>query len=52
MEEGNREKAVEVFSKLIKMEPNNEEFFDVWQRLSEDIGHTKGKNIFYPIINC
>ncbi|WP_428908925.1 tetratricopeptide repeat protein [Niallia sp. Krafla_26] len=37
MEEGNREKAVEVFSKLIKLEPDNEEFFSVWQRLSEDI---------------
>ncbi len=39
MEEGNRKKAVEVFSKLIKMEPSNEEFLDVWQRLSEDIDH-------------
>lgn len=39
MEEGNREKAVEVFSKLVKMEPNNEEFLDVWQRLSEDINN-------------
>ncbi|WP_338470083.1 tetratricopeptide repeat protein [Niallia sp. XMNu-256] len=37
VEEGKREKAVEVFSELIKMEPNNEEYVDVWQRLTEDI---------------
>ena len=40
MEEGNREKAVEVFNKLIKLEPSNEEFIDVRQRLSDDISHS------------
>lgn len=39
MEEGNREKAVEVFNKLIKMDPSNEEFIDVRQRLSDDTSH-------------
>lgn len=37
IEEGDRIKAVEIFSKLIKIETNNEEYLDVWQRLSDDI---------------
>ena len=40
MEEGKQMKAVEIFNKLIKMEPSNEEFIDVWQRLSDDISHS------------
>ena len=37
MEEGKQIAAVEIFKKLLKMDPSNEEFLDVWQRLSDDI---------------
>jgi tetratricopeptide (TPR) repeat protein len=36
IEEGKRERAVEIFNKLVKKEPSNEEFLDVLQRLSDD----------------
>lgn len=36
IEEGERSKAVEIFNKLVKKHPNNEEFLDVLQRLSDD----------------
>jgi tetratricopeptide (TPR) repeat protein len=37
IEEGKKSKAVEVFNKLILMDPSNEEYQDVYQRLTEDI---------------
>ena len=37
MEEGKQIEAVEIFTKLLKMDPSNEEFLDVWQRLSDDM---------------
>lgn len=36
MEEGKQIEAVEIFTKLLKMDPSNEEFLDVWQRLTDD----------------
>ena len=38
MEEGKREQAVEIFKELLKRDPSNEEFQDVYQRLSDDFG--------------
>jgi tetratricopeptide (TPR) repeat protein len=38
MEEGKQVESVEIFTKLLKMDPSNEEFLDVLQRLSDDIG--------------
>ncbi|EWG10852.1 tetratricopeptide repeat protein [Cytobacillus firmus] len=35
-EEGKREEAAEIFNTLIKLEPGNEEYLDVLQRLTED----------------
>ena len=35
MEEGKQVEAVEIFRELLKMDPSNEEFLDVWQRLSD-----------------
>ncbi|WP_071395583.1 tetratricopeptide repeat protein [Bacillus tuaregi] len=37
IEEGKREQAVEVFNRLIKLDPSNTEFQDVWQRLTDDV---------------
>ena len=37
MEEGKQIEAVEIFTKLLKMDPSNEEFLDVWQRLTDDL---------------
>lgn len=36
IEEGKREEAAEIFNKLIKLDPSNEEFQDVLQRISDD----------------
>jgi len=36
MEEGKSAKAVEIFTKLLENDPSNEEFLDIWQRLSVD----------------
>lgn len=38
MEEGKRTQAVEIFKELLKSDPSNEEFQDVYQRLSDDFG--------------
>ncbi|KAA9026118.1 tetratricopeptide repeat protein [Niallia endozanthoxylica] len=38
IEEGERERAVEIFNKLVKSDPSNEEYQDVWQRLTDDVG--------------
>ncbi|MEK3853359.1 tetratricopeptide repeat protein [Cytobacillus sp. FSL H8-0458] len=35
-EEGKREEAAEIFNTLIKLEPGNEEYLDVLQRLTDD----------------
>lgn len=37
MEEGKQIQAVEIFKELLKMDPSNEEFLDVWQRLTDDM---------------
>ncbi len=36
IEEGKREEAAEIFNTLIKLEPGNEEYLDVLQRLTDD----------------
>jgi len=38
IEEGERERAVEIFNRLVKSDPSNEEYQDVWQRLTDDVG--------------
>ncbi|WP_394232775.1 tetratricopeptide repeat protein [Niallia oryzisoli] len=38
IEEGKRERAVEIFNKLVSIDPSNEEYQDVLQRLTDDVG--------------
>lgn len=37
IEEGKRERAVEIFNRLVNMDPSNLEYQDVWQRLTDDV---------------